>query len=214
MRRDNTEKVKNFLIVGGMGSGKDTFATFLPIGYIHKSFAESLKNVVRLLRIHDIDSAFLIMNELFGGKHPCNMYAKLVELSQFPVTDEKDRGLLQYLGTDWARKYDKNVWVRGLKNKIKSNNLYVVTDCRFMNEFEAFPDWYSVYIDCPDDIRKERLLKRDGSFNEELLHHSSELEIKSIGRKCDFTINNSGDLDCYKDTVTTLVNYVNNKEGK
>ena len=197
--------VKNFLIVGGMGSGKDTFATFLPPGYIHKSFAESLKNVVKLLRIQDIDKAFLIMNELFDNKSPCNMYAKLVEMSQYPVTDEKDRGLLQYLGTDWARKWDKNVWVRGLQNKIKPNNLYVVTDCRFMNEFKAFPDWYSVYIDCPDDIRKERLLKRDGSFNEELLHHSSEQEIKSIGRKCDFTIDNSGDLEAYGKIVKAIV---------
>ena len=64
---------------------------------------------------------------------------------------KKDGPLLQLLGTEWGRKtISENVWVDLLKSKIAKasapdrslgqNQLFIVSDCRFKNEFDAMED--------------------------------------------------------------------------
>ena len=51
---------------------------------------------------------------------------------------EKDREFLQWIGTNWARNKNKNVWIDVASRKIKEikeGNIYF-SDVRFMNEFK------------------------------------------------------------------------------
>jgi hypothetical protein len=76
----------------------------------------------------------------------------------------KDGPLLQYLGTEFGRdKFGKQVWVNILKNEIFSlpawgieNSMVLVGDCRFENEFDAFPEALRIRLECPEEIRKLR----------------------------------------------------------
>ena len=78
----------------------------------------------------------------------------------------KDGPLLQWVGTEFGRNnYGINVWVDILKNKIKKyeaphwselNRLVIVDDCRFENEFDAFPEALRVRLVCPEEVRKAR----------------------------------------------------------
>jgi hypothetical protein len=69
------------------------------------------------------------------------------------ITQEKDREFLQYIGTEWGRKKDENLWVNLLlKNTVLTNNEiptnFFVSDLRFLNEFYALKNngWTCIKI--------------------------------------------------------------------
>jgi hypothetical protein len=79
---------------------------------------------------------------------------------------EKDGELLQLLG-NWARKrYGADVWVNTLIAEIKKYESLdadvqlvrgvFIDDCRFENEFNAFPQALRIRLECPEDVRKAR----------------------------------------------------------
>jgi hypothetical protein len=48
-----------------------------------------------------------------------------------------------------------------MENKLKNHKpddmvLFIVSDCRFRNEFDGFPDAFKVRLECDRDIRKSR----------------------------------------------------------
>jgi len=100
----------------------------------------------------------------------------------------KDRTLLQLIGTDVARNLiNSEIWVDRFKEDIKIveyiykqkyNRLPFFTsdDCRFKNEKDALTDlgWIGIWLDVPYEIRKQRLIGRDGTAQEETLNHISE----------------------------------------
>lgn len=84
-----------------------------------------------------------------------------------PLVQPKDGVLLQLLGTEWGRKtLGENVWVDALKNylarmesahgKNVKNLTAIVGDCRFENEFDAFPEAFKVRLRASTDVRKAR----------------------------------------------------------
>jgi dephospho-CoA kinase len=96
-----------------MGSGKDTFASFIK-DKNYKRFAMA-------------DPIKVIATEHFGWDGN---------------KDDKGRKLLQILGTEAGRKYNNDIWidkvVANLYNYfiIDNNDKAVITDCRFFNELE------------------------------------------------------------------------------
>lgn len=79
----------------------------------------------------------------------------------------KDGPLMQLLGTEWGRNtVDQNIWVNILKTRLEKANkifedlgqipLFVVGDCRFENEFNAFGEAFRVRLNAPEAIRRER----------------------------------------------------------
>jgi dephospho-CoA kinase len=197
----------SFVIVGYMGAGKDTAALFMP-GYIRASFANELKIICRLIRMGGTKAAAEILTGLFSNKPPDNMMEKLMEFSKYPVNGEKDRKLLQEFGTDWARKHDSGIWIRALKNNLHKKNKYVITDARFMNEFMAFPDFHSIFIDADYEIRKQRIIARDGFWDDKWEKHSSEKEIELMKVRCKFIVNNNGTLEQLKSQIEEIVDNV------
>jgi len=73
----------------------------------------------------------------------------------------KDGPLLQLLGTDWGRKtHGANVWVNILRDAMEADTyskvLYIIDDCRFENEFDAFPEALKVRLEASEEARKAR----------------------------------------------------------
>lgn len=75
---------------------------------------------------------------------------------------KKDGNLLQWLGSDWGRNtFGESVWADVVKGKMsqlqyEGRMTVIVSDCRFENEFNAFPDALRVRLECPEELRKTR----------------------------------------------------------
>lgn len=109
---------------------------------------------------------------------------------------EKDRHFLQYIGTQWARQKDPDVWLNVVLRKIhdlqeKDSSLPIyITDLRFPNEFDALKTLGFTMINMRRD--KDRADFGNGST----LHESETALIPyTLEGKWDITINNDGTLD-------------------
>ena len=147
---------------GNMGSGKDTCVDYLCSKYPEHtriSFAEALYDILNY------------------AQEKCG-FEKI-----------KDRKFLQFIGTDWARNIDKNVWVNIVLNKdIKGVGL--LSDIRFPNEFKALKNngWVCIKV-----IRNNIDGNRVGTGNK---IHSSELSINDIkDEDWDFIVENNSSLE-------------------
>lgn len=73
---------------------------------------------------------------------------------------KKDRTLLQLLGTEWGRAvHGSEIWVNILRNRIhqvEPGSLIIVGDCRFENEFDAFPRALRVRLAAAESVRRNR----------------------------------------------------------
>ena len=151
---------------GVMGSGKDTCVDYLCTKYPEHtriSFAGALYDI------------------LSYAQEKCGF------------EKNKDRKFLQFIGTEWARNIDENVWINIVLGKdIKGVGL--LSDIRFPNEFNALKnnDWICIKV-TRDNIDKNRVGNGDNT-------HSSELSINDINDEhWDFIINNNSTLeDLYK----------------
>lgn len=104
---------------------------------------------------------------------------------------EKDRHLLQWIGTEWGRTKDPDIWVKVLErrlNVLRDDFEVYITDVRFPNEIKMLKrlGFTIVMIYADDEIRVAR-----GATHET---HVSE----SYSRTCDdydFRIENNGTLE-------------------
>lgn len=112
-----------------------------------------------------------------------------------PRIEPKDGPLLQLLGTEWGRnRISENVWVEASKAKMNRlyqqlipsknmNCLFIVGDCRFENEFDAFPQALRVRLMCRKKTRMDRCsMWRD---NDE---HPSETNLDNYARRKKFDL--------------------------
>ena len=104
---------------------------------------------------------------------------------------EKDRILLQRVGTDVARwNIDDDIWVNRLledmeivtlyhKNFLNSDVGFVVEDVRFPKEAKILlkRGFLGFYLDVPSETRSNRLMSRDGGIPEGFEKHESETAI-------------------------------------
>lgn len=172
-------KITLFLISGKISAGKSTVAKMLK-SVLKKekeipavniaSFAKYVKDVAR---------------ESFGwdGKK-----------------DARGRKLLQVVGTDAGRMYNKNIWVKKAYNAITENvfppSVIIYDDWRFPNE-------YSYFVGKPliGDIYKIRVYGKNGKTSE----HLSEKALEIFGIKYDYLIPNFGSLEELKEEVSKMV---------
>ena len=115
----------------------------------------------------------------------------------------KDGPLLQLLGTEWGRKtVSENIWVDLLKAKIKKSQdpsrsygarqLFIIEDCRFRNEFDAFPDAVKIRLECSLEARQWRCEAWRPNDT-----HESEMDLDgySLNNKFDLTFDTTKTLD-------------------
>jgi hypothetical protein len=143
------EMVQVILISGKMGSGKTTLQKALAVHFLSQpNTGAGLINFADVL--YEMHDAVLGVLHKYMDKRPI----------------VKDGPLLQLLGTEWGRKtLGENCWVEILQARVNhlklqvpvDRNYYlIVGDCRFENEFNAFPDALRVRLYCPEDTRRER----------------------------------------------------------
>lgn len=139
----------------------------------------------------------------YAARYIIEKYGHLQSKFAYPVYNlaynyfgmkNKDRKLLQVIGTDVARdSINKDIWINrfGMDIKIVSATYkmlygkdvkFVSDDTRFKNEHKLLQKlgWLGIYLDVPDEIRIRRLTKRDGNAQIETLKHSSETELDSF----------------------------------
>lgn len=86
---------------------------------------------------------------------------------------EKDRKFLQYIGTDWARARDPDVWINLALKSVPNEGHCYISDLRFVNELETLKmnGWTCV------KIVRGRQKERQGSGSS---IHSSETNLDNI----------------------------------
>lgn len=153
----SVEEFENYMLplriafIGRMGDGKTTAAKYLVDRYdfTKYSFADKLKSICA---------------EMYPDKF---------------ANGAKPRELLQFIGTDAFRRFDKEVWVNYLVRKIKTEGKrrVVVDDCRFENEAQALRElgFYIVRLENTSGGRYAAGITRPG-----VQQHSSELELEKI----------------------------------
>ncbi|HSG32537.1 MAG TPA: KTSC domain-containing protein, partial [Thermodesulfobacteriota bacterium] len=117
----------------------------------------------------------------------------------------KDRQLLIDIGTKAGRALDKDLWiirfVQDLEIVRRVRELrgmepvsYIIDDCRFQNEHRILKDngWVGIYLDTPFEIRRERLIKRDGSAQEDALDDITEKDVDNFKDEL-IQVDSSGD---------------------
>jgi DNA polymerase III delta prime subunit len=144
-------KTQIVLLSGKQGSGKTTLAAALRSDLqCSRTAFEEVRFAQAIYAIHD-----------FRRDH----------LRSLGITvPDKDGEFLQDAGTKHGRqKFGEDVWVRATRGAVKraqalhsqspnqpSRLVVVISDCRFRNEFEAFPDALRVRLECARDVRKQR----------------------------------------------------------
>ena len=187
------------LLIGPAGSGKSTIANWLTKKHGFKEFA--LGDKVKEL-------TFLIL-KLFDVE--INNIKDLYNIE----TKNKYRKYLQMIGTDCCRKvFGDDFWCKQLEESISTEKNIVVSDVRFINEFNYFNkgnDTISIKIE-------GRKFDNDGVNINDMYKHVSETELYEI--KTDYIVDNSKDieylfnqLDKIFDEFNTLyTDVVNNNE--
>lgn len=120
-----------------------------------------------------------------------------------PLDGPKDRRLLQFLGTDWGRSIDENLWVNIWRVEARmhtfkyARNVVLCDDCRFDNEAEQVKALGGTIINVVADA--EIRSKRAPLVNTE---HASEAGINE--KYIDMTIYNNGSMRELRDNVRYL----------
>lgn len=141
-------------IVGPIGSGKSFLANQLAAALFQRSegntevvimpFAQILKEICSLQAIKILFNRDLILYDLltYHGLHSPVAYARILEaFEEYPsVEGEKNRKLLQFVGTDIVREIDPDFWINATNKRLESYfapddvTIVIHDDVRFANE--------------------------------------------------------------------------------
>lgn len=163
-----------------MRVGKDTAAT-----YLHKKIGG--KQISFASPIYDI---------LYYAQTRCG----------FPTY--KDRQFLQYVGTEWARNKDPDVWINIALKEAKNEENAFISDLRFPNEFETLKKngWICVKIirNYSEDF--------EGVGNGSHIHTSETALDGLLNEHWDYILYNNSTLDNFYTQLDKLVdNIINDK---
>lgn len=181
--------IKSILLVGKAGSGKDTFAKMFP-KLKQFAFGDELKKVVHVAQTNGVSCASDYVSSRTG----------IIDTASIPIlkyaiehkTNGKQRDVLQVVGQGF-RNIEPDIWVNLLKAAIEeaNNPPYIITDCRYENEFDAFSDGISIFLNADLSVRIDRIKARDGA-NADVIHlnHVSETQLEKFASKCDYIVEN------------------------
>lgn len=172
-------------LIGKKGSGKSYIAKHVFGDHTVVRFADSLKKCVSTL--YGIHPVHLDNNDFKKEYNPLRLtWVKLEIVSnhfKIPMQFCEDfentelitpRRALQFIGTEIARAYDKEIHVKSLISSLKHGVDYVIDDCRFYNELKALrkfdPSLHTIYL----------LGGEEGDT------HASEVELEHLRQECHY----------------------------
>lgn len=119
------------------------------------------------------------------------------------IHNKKDRKLLQFIGTDWGRKRDIDIWVdifaKNLSEMRRFYNVLLCDDLRFLNEYNFLKKegFNLVKIDRPDNNIE---YSNGGDLN-----HESEFGLDSIEKEdYDYYLENNSSYDDFVYLVSEM----------
>ncbi len=118
---------------------------------------------------------------------------------------EKDRQFLQYIGTEWARSKNENVWVDLLLKHVQEyppeTNVYI-SDVRFPNELKVLKDngFFTIRID-------RDAAEQDKTFGKGDRKHASETSLDGV-TDWDYILNNNGSIDEFCSSLDHIVELI------
>jgi hypothetical protein len=208
-------------LLGLKGAGKDTCANFMvqELGYQRIGFADALYREVA--QAYGVTVDFLGKRETKETPLPelalqacretefvecvaqeLGLSAPTVELLRAP---QSPRFVLQLWGTEYRRKrVADSYWLDQVKEKIEANpqQFYVITDVRFLNEFNFVGENGGLRI----RIRRPALEEQEAAERERngRAAHASEIELLSVVP--DFEIvNKEGKPDYLRDAILDIL---------
>jgi hypothetical protein len=138
-------------LYGGQGAGKDTVANILIQyhGFIKLSFAQVLKDAVATIFSWPRDL-------LEGDTEYSREWREIIDpywAEKTGIHDFSPRKALQYIGTDLFRNhFCQDIWLHILEKKYleikkaQPNAKFVITDCRFANEYKMLQNLDCIFI--------------------------------------------------------------------
>lgn len=159
----------------GVGKNEATNLLLSKIGGIELSFAQPLYDI------------------LYFAQQTCG----------FPL--KKDRQFLQYIGTEWARKQNENVWVDKMERSITENidKNIIISDVRFKNEFDFLKQNGFIMVKI---IRENRdINSRIGTGDSS---HSSEKNLEEEG-DWDYIVENNGTINIFHAKIISILEKIN-----
>ena len=219
---------KVLLISGKIHCGKNQFAQYIKEEFKKKGlkvsedlFARSLKDGCKedfrkLSNVLDnICEEIKAKIGLFADQREAMLYPDIIasidkSVNKLKIKDENwyedktdiTRNILQLYGTEIFRKrVDENWWVKQVRNRCiaSSDDVIIVTDCRFPNEItEMLCDEYETIV-----IRIERNI----NTQELIASHDSEIALNDW-KEFDFIVENNGTLEDLRGSAKTIVDYL------
>lgn len=167
-------------ISGKKRSGKDSF--FNIVNDIHPGMYKNVKYADKLKEICSTLTG-LPLNYFYDG----NLYDTKLDLWDMDV-----RKFMQILGTEVFRdSFDPDVWVKALESNLHSDDNYIITDVRFINE----ANW----------VKENGILiriNRPGLNNSD--SHRSEVELDNFN-DFDYVIDNDGTYEEYVEKISNIL---------
>lgn len=181
--------MKNIIgITGKLGSGKNYIVNNIVIPVLKR-----IQNDHRYLEIAFADQ--IKINVM--SKNGIN-YSDVYECKT-----QESRQLLQNEGTEIGRTLDKNIWVKYLDNWITINNsrgvcIFIISDCRFMNEFDYIKDNCGIIIKVVSHSRNDLCLLKESKNDMDILNkistHRSECDLDNL-KDDDFNLIINNEID-------------------
>lgn len=131
------------------------------------------------------------------------IYGRISSVIQRPANFAKDRKLLQWLGTEWGRGLDQNLWTQIWTQEVKtalesdSNVIIVCDDARFDNEAELVKSLGGTIIKL---VRTDNAKHAEGGTG--IANHASEAGINPA--LVDHIVKNDSTLDDFKFNLQTV----------
>lgn len=178
---------------GGYGSGKTTACELLKQRYL------GLITVLKFAQpLYDIQEF---------------AYRRIHKVHPRPAHFVKDRKLLQWLGTEWGRELDQNLWVDLWKAEVRaafsSKGFEVILndDIRFDNEADAIHAMGGIVVQIRRDNNSAHALGGTG-----LANHASETPLRP--ELVDRVISNNGTIEEFEKSLLEVISDFKKTKGE
>lgn len=161
------------------------------------------------------DTAATFLIGMYGGGVRLSFAQPLYDIQEFVqercgLPKEKDRRLLQILGTEWGRERNPDIWVNILLaalDALPAHTNVFITDVRFPNEIQALKSRGFILVNLVRPSAQRLAAFTDGGSTQ----HASETALKG-NRDWDLTIANESTLDEFHRKLSHFFGPVPNRQ--